>query len=70
MVCVSSSQTLLHSVLSKAGPLIRSQYDQRHRSQNSFVLDGGSTSARKILFIIWEFVVDPLNTSQAQHVNT
>jgi len=68
MVCVSTSATLLNSVLIKAGRSIISQYDQQSHSQYPILLDGGLTSARKILFVKWKFAVELSNTMAAQQV--
>lgn len=68
MVCVTTSVTLLDSVLRKAGPKTIAEYRQTPRSQNLIILDGGSTSAKNILFIAWELEVNSLNTQKAEQV--
>ncbi len=69
MVCVTTSRTLLDAVLSRAGPSIISQYKEQYRSGKSVLLDGGATSARKILFVTWELEVESSNIINAQKVN-
>jgi hypothetical protein len=69
MVCVTTSRTLLNAVLSRAGPSIISQFKEQYRPGKSVLLDGGTTSARKILFVPWELKVELSNTINAEKVN-
>jgi hypothetical protein len=68
IVCVTTSQTLLHNTLSKAGSSISTQYKQRSHLPHPIVLDGGQTSARKILFVPWELEVNKDSVTEAQQV--
>jgi hypothetical protein len=61
--------TLLNSVLTQAGPSISRQYDKQSRLNKTLLLDGGSTSAQKILFIAWELEVQSSDTLKAQNVS-
>jgi hypothetical protein len=61
--------TLLNSVLDQAGTSISRQYAKQSRSNNALLLDGGSTSAQKILFIAWELEVQSSDTLKAQNVS-
>jgi hypothetical protein len=68
MVCVTTSVTLLNSVLDRAGRSIELEFKQRYYPAHSLILDGGLTSARKILFINWELAVESSNIMKAQQV--
>ncbi len=68
MVCVTTSVTLLNSVLDRAGRSIEFEFKQRYHPAHILILDGGLTSARKILFINWEFAVESSNIIKAQQV--
>jgi hypothetical protein len=68
MVCVSTSITLLKSVLSRAGSSIKSEFNKLSQSENKILLDGGSTLARKILFVTWQLEVRSSDTIKAQKV--
>ncbi|CAF0739301.1 unnamed protein product [Adineta ricciae] len=66
MICVMTSITLLKSVLMRAGPTVRAEYEKRYRTESFFFLDGGSTLAKKILFVPWKSDVQLSDISQIQ----
>jgi hypothetical protein len=54
MICICTSNNLRDSILHRAGPEIESQYKRSVKSDDALLLDGGSTKARKILFVPWQ----------------
>lgn len=68
MVCVTTSATLVSSVLQKAGQSVMSEFGRRRSKSKPVLLNGGHTSAQKILFIPWEFEVGRADSTKAQKV--
>ncbi|CAF3313561.1 unnamed protein product [Rotaria socialis] len=66
MICVSTSNNLRDSILRRAGIQIESQYKERYRPTDALLLDGGSTAARKILFVPWQTEVEQTETTKTQ----
>ncbi|UJR14273.1 hypothetical protein I4U23_001263 [Adineta vaga] len=66
MVCVSTSITLLRSILARAGAQVNAEYNQHSQTKSTFFLDGGLTSARKILFIPWKLEVQSSDAFRTQ----
>lgn len=68
MICISTSNNLRDSVLRRAGRKIADLYQESSRSNDALLLDGGSTSARKILFVPWETDIDTKETIENKKV--
>ena len=68
MVCISTSNNLRLNVLHCAGPTIENEYRRLHASNDALLLDGGSTKAKKILFVPWETQIDQLDFDNIQKV--
>lgn len=68
MICISTSNNLCESVLRRAGPKIQSDYKERYNQGDALLLDGGSTSARKILFVPWQTEIEEVETIKTQKV--
>lgn len=68
MLCVTTSITLLDSILNRAGSLTQSQYREKYRVTNNFIIDGGATSAKKILCVAWKLEVQKSDVFKAQQV--
>ncbi len=66
MVCISTSNNLRDSILGRAGPEIESQYKESAKPDDALILDGGSTRARKILFVPWQTEIQETETTRTQ----
>ena len=70
MICISTSQNLRESVLHRAGNEISRSYEDRSQKNDALLLDGGLTSARKILFVPWETNINPKETISNKKVRS
>lgn len=68
MVCISTSNNLRLNVLRCAGTTIENDYRRLHASNDTLLLDGGSTKAKKILFVPWETQIDQWDFDGIQKV--
>lgn len=68
MICISTSNNLRECVLRRAGRQTIDSFEANSRPNDALILDGGSTAARKILFVPWETNVDTNETIQNQKV--
>ena len=68
MICISTSQNLLDSVLHRAGQTVTHQYRTRSKPSDALLLEGGATKARKILFVPWKSDFDATDQSTIQKV--
>jgi hypothetical protein len=64
MICISTSNNLRDSILHRAGPEIESQYQRSAKLDDALLLDGGSTRARKILFVPWQTEIEETSKTQ------
>ncbi len=66
MICISTLNNLRDSILGRAGPEIESQYKESAKPDDALILDGGSTRARKILFVPWQTEIQETETTRTQ----
>jgi hypothetical protein len=69
MICISTSNNLRESVLRRAGQTIATQFNERYRPTDALLLDGGQTSAKKILFVPWQTEIEETGITKTQQVN-
>ena len=53
MICTSTSYNLRANVLRHAGPIVTKEFESHQDSRTVLITSGGSTSAKKILFLPW-----------------
>lgn len=70
MVCVTTSKTLLHSILAKAGPSIEAQFQPYYTTLTPIILPGGHTQARKILFAPWKLTTERWDSIRDKQVRS
>ena len=66
MIGISTSNNLRESILQRAGPDIQAQYKEKAKPNDALLVDGGSTKARKILFVPWQTEIERVVTTETQ----
>lgn len=68
MICISTSYNLRKNVLQRAGRSVQEQFESRYRPANALLLDGGSTAAKRILFVPWQTDLQEIESTTARQV--
>ncbi|CAF1183219.1 unnamed protein product, partial [Didymodactylos carnosus] len=66
LVCITTSENILKSVLAQAGKDISDQYHQSYKSDQVLILNGGKTKAQKIIFIDWKKTTSKMSDTEIQ----